>query len=67
MSTKKIVVGVTGASGALAGFLFVGWTMLGGIVGALVAVAVATIVAAAAFVGWTTLGRTLERTKDTAK
>ena len=60
---RIIGIVVCGVLGALAGFLFIVLVTLEGVAGALVTVAVATVVASAAFAGWTTVGRVLERPK----
>ena len=57
---RIIGIVVCGTLGALAGFLVAVWTTVGGVGGALVAVAVATVVASAAFTGWTMLGGTID-------
>ena len=60
---RIIGIVVCGALGALAGFFFVLLIVLEGVLGALVAVMIAAVVASAAFAGWTTVGRVLERPK----
>ncbi len=54
-------IAVCGVLGAMAGALTARWLEVDGVLGALLASALAMLVGTAAFAGWTVLGRLAER------